>query len=168
MTTRSNTRGPLGDLQGMPTVSKTVAGRASFMAEKIANRLNELDGLGGRFALRGSPRLAGRGLHRCRIPGVGDVTIRQGSSDALVFRQVFRDRQYEFSREAHTARARAAYDEIVARGIPRWSSTVAPTSAQQHCGLPTSTRKPRSSLLSRTRATQHSVGPTPLGYASTR
>jgi FkbM family methyltransferase len=116
MTTRSNTRGPLGDLDGMPTASNTVAGRASFIAEKIANRLNELDRLGGRFALRGIPPLAGRALHRCRIPGVGDVTIRQGSSDALVFRQVFRDRQYEFSREAHTARARAAYDEIVARG----------------------------------------------------
>lgn len=85
------------------------------LAAKISSRLLDARKLGLSFALRDVSRLR-NGVHECRVRGIGRVAVRLGGTDAPVFQQVFRDRQYDISTLPQHARILDAYAAILKSG----------------------------------------------------
>jgi FkbM family methyltransferase len=75
----------------------------------ISNNLQDARALGWGFLGR---QLA-KGVHHWTIPGVGPATLRPGTTDAEVFRQVFTHREYDLSRLRRLDQVRAMYDAIL-------------------------------------------------------
>jgi FkbM family methyltransferase len=81
----------------------------------LANVLNDGLVLGPKFLLRYVARVARLSLFEFELPGYGRVAIRPGTSDGVVFRQVFVRKEYELP-QAHADRLLKAYHGILARG----------------------------------------------------
>lgn len=80
------------------------------------NAVSEVQDMGAGFAAWRLSRWRGRPTHECRVRGVGRVTLRTGDTDAEVFLQVFRDRQYDFAAHGQHAWVDAAYQRILDAG----------------------------------------------------
>jgi FkbM family methyltransferase len=83
---------------------------------KIGELYRDARRLGLAFPMRHLRRLAGQ--RRCTIAlrGVGPVTLRLDNSDADVFRQVFRYREYDLTGTGQWPRVRTAYEALLAAG----------------------------------------------------
>ncbi len=68
------------------------------------------------FPMRHLRRLAGQREYVTTLRGVGPVTLRLDNSDADVFRQVFRYREYDLKGTGQWPRVQAAYEALLAAG----------------------------------------------------
>jgi FkbM family methyltransferase len=68
------------------------------------------------FPLRHVRRFAGQRRCTTTLRGVGTVTLRLDNSDADVFRQVFRYREYDLTGTGQWPRIRTAYEAVLAAG----------------------------------------------------
>jgi FkbM family methyltransferase len=84
---------------------------------KIVENFQDIATFSVTFPLRYASSLAGSGTFHTRIRGAGPVTIRNGTSDVAVLRQVFRDREYDLARyPAVNAIVSAKYHRILEAG----------------------------------------------------
>ena len=72
--------------------------------------------LGPGFPLRHVSRIMGRKYHTATIKRFGTIQLRPKSSDALVFAQVFRRKEYDLSPYGQHVRVTAAYQHIIEKG----------------------------------------------------
>jgi FkbM family methyltransferase len=86
------------------------------MIEALAQQARDAMRLGLFFPARLLWRLAGRRIFTASLPGGVKVAMRCRSTDAKVVRQVFRDREYDFSHYPHYQAVVAAYDAMLAAG----------------------------------------------------
>lgn len=81
-----------------------------------ADAVAEVQDLGAGFAAWRLSRLRGHPIHECLVRGVGPVVLRTGDTDAKVFLQVFRDRQYDLGEFGQHRWVDDAYRAILASG----------------------------------------------------
>lgn len=72
--------------------------------------------IGASFATHRLRQRAGGPLVRTSVRGAGRVVLRPGTSDAVVFAEIFRDRQYDLQWFPQQLTLRARYDDLLARG----------------------------------------------------
>jgi FkbM family methyltransferase len=82
---------------------------------RVGEHLRDAIELGPSFALRHGSFLLGRTRHRATINGAR-VWLRRGTTDALMFRQIFRKGDWDFTRFAQASRVTAAYERMLAAG----------------------------------------------------
>jgi FkbM family methyltransferase len=61
-------------------------------------------------------RQVAKNVHNWTIPGIGPASLRPGTTDAEVFRQVFTHREYDLSRLRRLDQVKALYDAILKEG----------------------------------------------------
>jgi FkbM family methyltransferase len=81
----------------------------------VADKFLDAIELGPSFTLRFWSFAIGRPTHEANIQGFR-VQLRRGSSDAVIFRRIFRNGDWDFRRFPQVSRVRATYDAIVKRG----------------------------------------------------
>jgi FkbM family methyltransferase len=82
----------------------------------IRRNWQDVTNFGPGFMLRHLGRLRKDKLKSVSVPGFGRLSLRSGSSDAQVVRQIFADREYEAHPPFLQARLTAKYEEILASG----------------------------------------------------
>jgi FkbM family methyltransferase len=88
--------------------------RAKLMA-RAGENISDAMRFGPAFALRHVSNLLGRPLHAATVDGC-PVQLRRGSTDAAVFRQIFRKGDWDFTRFPQAQRVWNAYHAIVRAG----------------------------------------------------
>lgn len=117
----TSTRGTSGTLPQSPwwrrrqTPTQVIGDHVS-VPRLLLDNARDVKNLGPRFLFRRASRLIGRRTTRVPIRNVGTVTLRHNSSDGDVFRQVFRDRQYDLARFPQAVAVEAAYQRIIGAG----------------------------------------------------
>ncbi|HTE41165.1 MAG TPA: FkbM family methyltransferase [Steroidobacteraceae bacterium] len=86
------------------------------MVNVLADLVLESLVLGPRFLLRHVAGAWRSSFVEFELPGYGRVAVRPGTSDGVVFRQVFIRKEYELPK-AHAERLKTAYDGMLARGV---------------------------------------------------
>jgi FkbM family methyltransferase len=87
----------------------------STLLERVGENISDAVRFGPTFALRHVSNLVGRPLHTTTIDGF-PVHLRRGSTDAAVFRQIFRKGDWDFNRFPQAQRVWKAYHAIVRAG----------------------------------------------------
>ena len=98
------------------TPARYIIDKYMTMIGSIFDNLRDAYWLGPTFPLRHISKLLGRRHHVTTITGKDTVRIRPNSSDAAVFVQVFRKREYDMSRHGQFARVQATYREMLNTG----------------------------------------------------
>jgi len=83
---------------------------------KLGELFRDARRFGVAFPMRHLRRLAGQREYMTTLRGVGPVTLRLDNSDADVFRQVFRYREYDLKGTGQWPRVQAAYEALLAAG----------------------------------------------------
>lgn len=82
----------------------------------LRDNLADARALGPRFVLRHLPGARRKGEHSWTMPGLGEITVRHGTTDTEVFRQVFRQGEYDLSKLGRMKQVTGWYEEILAAG----------------------------------------------------
>jgi FkbM family methyltransferase len=67
------------------------------ISERFRRNIGDVVEFGPQFLLRHVPRLTGRSQTIVNVPGIGEIYLRVGESDAHSVRQIFRDKIYDLS-----------------------------------------------------------------------
>jgi len=90
-------------------------GRRRKLLERVGENFSDAVRFGPTFALRHLSNLVGRPLHAATVDGF-PLHLRRGSTDAAVFRQIFRKGDWDFTRFPQAQRVWNAYHAIVRAG----------------------------------------------------
>jgi FkbM family methyltransferase len=82
---------------------------------RASENISDAVRFGPAFALRHVSYLMGRPLHAATVDGF-QVYLRRKSTDAVIFRQIFRNGDWDFTRFPQARRVMGAYDTIVRSG----------------------------------------------------
>ncbi len=82
----------------------------------IRDNLADAQAFGSGFLLRHLPGSRRKGVHSWTMPGIGEVSVRHGTTDAEVFRQVFKHGEYDLSKLGRLKQVTAWYEAILAAG----------------------------------------------------
>lgn len=85
------------------------------LLERVRENISDAASFGPAFALRHLAYLAGKPLHGATVDGFR-VFLRRDSKDAVIFRQIFRKAEWDFSRFPQTARVQECYETIIRAG----------------------------------------------------
>lgn len=86
------------------------------LARFAVDNLRDARHIGPKFVLRHLNARVRRSLTRTKLKGVGPIAIRNDTSDADVFRQIFSTHQYELMRYPQYPEIRSFLDSILAEG----------------------------------------------------
>jgi len=83
--------------------------------DAIASNLRDARTFGASFLLRHLPFARRDGRYRWTMPGIGPVSIRPGTTDVEVFRQIFRAREYDLSGMRQYSAILTRYEQLLSQ-----------------------------------------------------